>query len=154
MLSAFQPSAFQNDAFQIESGGVTPPVVSDTTQPQHAGRSKRPQRRQYRQLVVRINGEFIEVDSVDQLMELLRETKKEIPAVAKAKVAEVIKRGERLSTIKVEEARSIELVQAPDFAKAMIETRIREMEIMYWEAVEKAMKRVIDEEDEEMLLNG
>lgn len=45
MLSAFQPSAFQNTGFQIDGSGVTPPTPTVVTGPTPAGKPGRDSRR-------------------------------------------------------------------------------------------------------------
>ena len=130
----------------ISAGAFVPPVIIPTTTPSVAGR---PRRRTTR-LLVKINGEIIEVGSVAELFKILHELKKEVPKAAAEKASEIIGRG-----VKVSEARlpqTIEILEAPQTAKLELQNRINEIDRFYWSMVEKAYNRAAEDEEDMILL--
>jgi len=143
--SAFQSNAFQNSAFQVD--GITP--VPTPQQPTPAGRSKR--KRRLERIVVRINGELIEVSSVDELNAVISSLNEEIPQVAEAKAQQIVKEGIRLSKAKKQE-KQITVVEAPTDARKLIEARIAEMERTYWMLIQARLDEFERDEEDTWLL--
>jgi len=144
---------FGTESFVITLGygtsGVTPPTpVPTPSQDTGAGRG-RGKRKRIR-IRFRINGEEVEANSLEAVLEIIKEAKKEIPDLAREKAQDIILRGVRIGTVKKEER--IEVVSAPPEVRAVIEDRIREMERFYWARINTAMRQLEDEEEDVWIL--
>lgn len=126
------------------------PTPTPTPTEVPAGRS----RRKYKSITVRLNGEYVECESVERLLQLLKEIKREIPQVARAKAVELVKSGVKVSEVRRLEAKSVELVSAPEYAKDVIEKRILEIQLQYWKAIERALRALNDDDEEVILLSS
>lgn len=122
------------------SAVVVPPTPS---REQPAGR------RRYR-IIARVNGELIEIESVEELFRLLHRVKHDIPQVAKEKAIEMLRTGKRISEER--KTRTIEIIRAPARAKSVIAQRLDEMDRYYWALVGKAIERLEDDDEEVILM--
>lgn len=133
MIGGFQVGPFQTNYQQVSR--ARPPSVG-------AGRRRKTSQR----IIARVNGELVEIGSVEELFRLLHKVKNDIPQIAEEKAVEILRTGKRIG-----EARSIEIIEAPARAKAVIEDRLEEMDRYYWKIVAKAIAR-IEQDDEEVIL--
>ena len=128
---------------------ATTPVTPVTSAEQPAGRSLRRRER----IVVRLNGELIEVPNVRALFRLLHSVKTEVRAVAKAKAVEIVRDGKRIGEARREE-QPPQVVEAPDTSRLAIEERLDEMDRFYWMTVAKAVRELEQDDEDFFLLNG
>ena len=146
--------SFGTTGFVITLGygtsGVAPPTPTPTTTPDTgAGRGKGGRKKRIR-IVFRINGEEVEANSLEAVLEIIKEAKREIPDLAREKAQDIILRGVKLGTVKKEDR--IEVVSAPPEVRAVIEDRISEMERFYWARINAAMRQLEDEEEDIWIL--
>lgn len=145
--------SFGTTGFVITLGygtsGVAPPTPTPTqTQDTGAGRGRGKRKRL--RIIFRINGEEVEANSLEAVLEIIKEAKKEIPDLAREKAQDIVLRGVKLGTVKKEDR--IEVVSAPAEVRSVIEDRIREMERFYWARINSAMRQLEDEEEDVWIL--
>lgn len=122
-------------------------VVTETTTVGRAGKRVRIRQR----ILLRIEGQEYELNSLAEAVALIKAAKKDVPAVARTKAAEIVLSGKRIGDAKREE-KPIEVVSAPSSVKAIIEDRIEEMQRFYWARIAAQVKALEDDDDEIMML--
>ena len=130
---------------ESDEPAVEPPAASSE---QPAGRSPLSRRKRHR-IIAKVDGELIEVSSVEELFRLLHSVKKEIPEVAKTKAEELLRSGRKIGEAR--KTKSIEIIEAPSRAREAIEDRIDEMHGYYWMLVQRNL-RLLEDDDEVFFL--
>lgn len=128
---------------------VYPQVIVSTGGDVAGGGHARRRRRE--RIIVRIDGEEIEVANVTELFRLLHKVKAEISRAARGRASEIIASGKRVADVRPA-APEIEVVEAPAIAREAIDDRIAEMDRMYWTLVQRSVERFLQDEEDVMLL--
>lgn len=97
---------------------------------------------------MQIDGELIQVDSVEELFRLLRSLKRELKPVAIEKAKDIVLSGKVIREARKEAKTQVSVVSAPTRAIAAIEDRINEMDRYYWSLINKAVKDLQDDDEE------
>ena len=113
-----------------------------------AGRRLGKRRRQER-IIVRLDGELIEVESVQELFRLLHSVKKDIPAVARQVAREFVETGKKVSEARRE--KSIQVVSVSQRDEKTVKDRIDEMDRYYWMMVSHAIEK-LEQDDEDIFI--
>lgn len=127
------------------TGGSAPAPAPETATETPAGRRTR-----RRRIILRIDGRLQEVDSLDQVLDVLKAVKKDMPATARAAAQQLVGTGKRIGDAKKEQQHAIEVVEAPYSIKDMVETRLAEVQRLFWKRV-AAYMREIDRDDEDVM---
>lgn len=114
------------------------------------GAGRRVRRRQ--RIVLRINGELREVDDLEQVLEVLKAVKKDVPQTAREAAAQIVRSGRKIGDARSEQRNAIEVVDAPYSIRDMVQTRLEEVERLFWRRVAANVKALQEDDDDVMML--
>jgi molecular chaperone DnaK (HSP70) len=141
--------------FSFYDGASTSDVIVPIPPPPPAPRTDLegglPARRRRHRILVKIDDEIVEIESVDQLFKMLHELKSDIKEVAQEKAAELVKSGRKVAQARKETPKPVEVLEAPQRARDAIEERLTEMDNYYWSMVRRAFM-AIEEDDEDFFI--
>ena len=128
------------------TAGVVPVAAVTTPQVGSVGRRRR------QRILLKIDGQNFEVQSLAVALEIIKAAKAEVPQVARVTAEQIVSQGKRIGEARREEAEAVELVSAPSSVREIIEDRIDEMQRFYWTKVEQYVKALDDDDEEVMML--
>lgn len=130
------------------AGGVVPPQPP-AEEPQQQGAGTR--RRIRQRIILRLQGQEYELNSLQEVLQLIKAAKKDVPSAAREKAAQIVLSGKRIGDARKEET-GVEVVSAPSSVREIIDDRIAEMERFYWARIAAQVEALEQDEEDVWLL--